>query len=90
MKDWKEEAEYTLTFHEENVAKHGRGKVGRPRRGIPKEGWSIEDTANALDMSKGRAVQDIALAKSIRAGDLKNIKSRPVALDLLFRAKEKE
>lgn len=45
LKNWKEEAEEILQFHEAKQKEFGKSKQGRPDVVAGKQGWSIRDTA---------------------------------------------
>jgi hypothetical protein len=58
--NWQETCQQTYLFHKAQLATHGQAKDGRPPRG-GKEGWSIRDTAKALNISTKQVVEDIKL-----------------------------
>lgn len=78
---WPDECLKTKKFHDEHIKKYGihTKLIGRPR-GFSK-GWSVRKTAEALDISVGKASEDLALAKALKIyPEIKNLSERKDAL----------
>lgn len=77
-----EECEAELCLHELYQEKFGKARLGRGVYSIETErGWSVAQSAGVLGISKGRAAQDLILAKAIRGNpSLAKEESKGVAL----------
>lgn len=86
---WAEECLLTEEIHTSQVAIHGAVSRGTTFEGAEKPGWSLDDTAELLGMSRAPVSKNIALAKEIKKNPkLENAKSRMDALKILASAAE--
>jgi adenine-specific DNA-methyltransferase len=78
---WYDQCILEKELHDLRQDEHGIGKQGK------KEGWSLRDTANELEMSFGTLSEDIRLAEAVMADPtLKNIQDKRTAKKLVFSA----
>lgn len=85
---WQDEVQQVLVFHTEKQKKLGKGQSGRPRKGKPKPGWSIRDTAKELNLSIGRLCEDLQLGMLLESNPkYQEIKEKKLALAKLKRDK---
>lgn len=66
MPQWVESCNKIKKFHDEHIKKFGTHQklIGRPRGS--NKGWSVRQTAEALEISVGKCSEDIQLAKAIK------------------------
>lgn len=82
MSDWKEKVFQIADFHSQQVAIHGR-----PRMGSRKNGWSLRDTASHFSVSVATVSFDLRLAEELRKNPerYKSIQSRAKAIEEMNR-----
>lgn len=81
---WDEKCKLNKKIHEAHVKKFGKAK-----RGQKNSGWTVEDTANMLGVTKGSISQDIRLANDLELfPEISKLNSKKQALKTSSRMEE--
>ena len=80
---WCKEALNALAFHEHKLEIHGHSEVGNPHG--KRNGWSIRDTAKALNISKSKASDLIILGEALKKDNGLKLHSYTYALSIARR-----
>lgn len=81
---WHEQVVLVEQLHSLRQSEHGVAKPGRPERGVEKEGWSVRDTADELQMGIGNLSEDLSLARALQSNrQLAKVEDKKTAIKLI-------
>ena len=69
MKDWLNLVLEIADIHKEFVRRNGQAPNHRPKG--PKTGWSVNDTAKELELSKSYVAECVQIANAVESGRVK-------------------